>query len=102
MAITGFTGIRLGAMQTVELSNSVATTITPPDGSDFILIECHQHDARIRFDGTAPTTTVGFKLSKDTPYRIDIGLDTTLKLIAIQNSPDCYIQAFRVKRDNDA
>lgn len=102
MAITGFTGIRLGAMQTIALSNSVATTITPPEGCDFILFECHQHNARIRFDGTAPTTTVGFQLAKDTPFQIEIGLDTTIKVIAIENSPDCYVQAFRVKRDNDA
>lgn len=102
MAITGFTGIRIGTMQTVALNNSTSVTITPPDGCDFILFECHQHDARITFDNSNPSTTVGFKLTKDTPYRIDVGLDTTIKVIAIENNPNCYWQAFRVKRDDNA
>lgn len=101
MAITGFTGQRVGTMQTVALNNATSVTITPPADADFILFECHQHDARIRFDNGEPTTTVGFKLSKDTPYRIDIGQDTIIKVIAIENNPNCYWQAFRVKRDND-
>ena len=102
MAITGFTGIRIGTMQTTALNNSTSVTVTPPADADFILFECHQHDARITFDGSEPTTTVGFKLSKDTPYRIDVGLMTTLKVIAIENNPNCYWQAFRVKRDDNA
>lgn len=102
MGITGFTGIRVGSMQTQALSNHTAVTITPPSDSDFILIECHQHDMRITFDGSAPTTSYGFKLNKDTPYRVDVGLGTTIKLIAIENNPNCYWQAFRVKRDDNA
>jgi hypothetical protein len=102
MAITGFTGQRLGTLQTQGLTNSVAVTIEPPAGADFVLIEIHQHDARITFDGTNPTTTVGFKLTKDTPFKVDVGQDTTLKLIAIENSPNAYWQAFKTKKDNDA
>lgn len=102
MGITGFTGIRVGTMQTVALNNSTSVTITPPDGTDFLLLEIHQHDARITFDGSSPSTTVGFKLTKDTPYRVDVGLDTVIKLTAIENNPNCYWQAFRVKRDDNA
>jgi len=102
MAITGFTGQRLGTLQTVALNNATSVTITPPADADFILLEAHQHNVRITFDGTEPTTAVGFKLNKDTPYRIDIGQDTVIKLIAVENNPNCYWQAFRTKRDNDA
>jgi hypothetical protein len=102
MAITGFTGQRIGTLQTTALNNSTSVTLTIPEGADFILLESHQHNARITFDGTNPTTTVGFKLAKDTPYRISVGQDTVIKLIAIENNPNCYWQAFRTKRDNDA
>lgn len=102
MAITGFTGIRVGTMQTVNLTNHTAQTITPPDGCDFILLCAKAHNIHITFDGTAPTSTVGFHLNKDTTYRIDVGLDTTLTIIAQENSPSVYWQAFRVKRDDNA
>jgi hypothetical protein len=102
MGITGFTGIRVGDMQTITLVNHTAQTITPPDTTDFILLEASAHDVRITFDGSNPTASVGFLLQKDTPYRIDVGLGTTLKLIATADSPACYWQAFRVKRDDNA
>ncbi len=102
MSISGFTGIRVGDMQTVALNNSTPVTITPPADADFLMVEIHQHDARITFDGSAPTTTYGFKLSKDTPYTLSVGLGTTLKVTAIENSPNLYWQAFRVKRDDNA
>jgi hypothetical protein len=89
-------------MQTTALNNSTSVTLTPPADADFILLECHQHDLRLTFDGSEPTTTVGFKLNKDTPYRVDIGLGTTIKVIAIENNPSCYWQAFRVKRDDNS
>jgi hypothetical protein len=102
MAITGFTGQRLGTLQTQALTNHTAVTITPPDTADFLVLQVQQHDAMITFDGTAPTTTVGFKLTKDTPFKIDIGQDTTIKIIAIENNPTCHWQAFKTKKDNDA
>lgn len=102
MAITGFTGQRLGTLQTQALTNHSAVTITPPDGADFLILQVHQHDAMITFDGTAPTSSIGFKLTKDTPFKIDIGQDTTIKIIALQNSPNAYWQAFKTKKDNDA
>jgi hypothetical protein len=102
MAITGFTGQRLGTLQTMNLVNHTAQTITPPDNADFIVLQVQAHDAMITFDGTNPTTTVGFKLTKDTPFKIDIGQDTTIKIIAIQNNPAVHWQAFKTKKDNDA
>lgn len=100
MAITGFTGQALNTMQTIA-DASTAQTITPPAGTDFIILEAHQHDVRVRLDGTAPTTTVGFKIAKDTPVKIDCGQDVTVKIIAIEDSPAVYWQAFKTKRDND-
>lgn len=102
MAITGFTGQRLGTLQTVALDTSTPVTITPPDGADFIIIEVHGHGAHITFDGTAPTTSIGFKLAKDTPFKIDVGQDTTLQIIATTGTPNAFWQAFKTKKDNDA
>lgn len=102
MAIVGFTGIPLNTMQTFTASNSAATTLSIPEGADFILIEGHQHDLRIRFDGTDPTTTVGFKIPKDTPTTVYVGIGTTIKITAIENHPAVYWQAWRVKKDDNA
>lgn len=101
MAITGFTGIRVGTLQTIS-TTSTAQTITPPDGCDFILLCAKQHDLHLTFDGTTPTSTLGFHISKDTTYRIDIGIDTIIKIIAQSDNPTVYWQAFRVKRDDNA
>lgn len=100
MAITGFTGQALNTMQTIA-DASTAQTITPPAGTDFIILEAHQHDIRVRLDGTAPTVEIGFSITKDTPVKIDIGQDVTVKLIAKSDSPPVYWQAFKTKRDND-
>ena len=100
MAITGFTGQALNTMQTIADASTVQT-ITPPAGTDFVILEAHQHDLRVRFDGTDPTSTVGFKIVKDYPVRIDYVQDVTIKIIAIENAPAVYWQAFKTKRDND-
>ena len=97
MAITNFTGQRLGSFTTV--SCSTAATITYPSGSDFLLIEAHQHPVRITFDGTTPTASLGFRLAADTPYVVSVGQETTLKMIATADDPPVYIQAFRTKED---
>jgi hypothetical protein len=102
MAITGFTGQRLGTLQTQALDTVSAITITPPTGSDFIIVEVHGNAAHMTFDGTNPTTSVGFKLAKGTPFKIDVGQDCTLKFIAITGTPNMYWQAFKTKKDNDA
>lgn len=100
MAITGFTGQALNTMQTIADASTVQT-ITPPAGTDFVILEAHQHDLRVRFDGTDPTSTVGFLVAKDTPVKIDMGQEVTLKLIATADTPAVYWQAFKTKRDND-
>jgi hypothetical protein len=101
MSVTGFTGIRVGMMQTTELNNATPVTLTPPADADYIFLEVHAHDMRITYDGSAPTTTVGFKFNKDVTYRVDVGLGTTIRAIALSGTPSCYWQAFRVKRDDN-
>ena len=100
MAITGFTGQALNTMQTIA-DASTAQTITPPAGTDFIMLEAHSHNIRVRLDGTEPTTTVGFTIYKNIPTKIEIGQDVTVKLIATSDHPPVYWQAFKTKRDND-
>ncbi|CAB4141839.1 hypothetical protein UFOVP422_13 [uncultured Caudovirales phage] len=102
MAITGFTGQRLGTLQTVALNTSTPATITPPDGADFIIIEVHNSVAHVTFDGTNPTTSVGFKLPTNTTCKIEVGQDCTLKIIATTGTPNAFWQAFKTKKDNDA
>lgn len=100
MAISGYTGQRLGA-HTTDATVSTATTITPEAGSDFILLEATSQSIRITFDGTTPTATTGFLLTAGTTYRIDVGQDTTIKIIEVAASASVQWQCFRTKRDND-
>jgi hypothetical protein len=102
MAITGFTGQRLGTLQTQALDTVTAITITPPTGSDFIIVEVHGNVAHMTFDGTNPTTSQGFKIPANTTCKIDVGQDCTLQFIATTGTPNMYWQAFRTKKDNDA
>ena len=97
MAITNFNGRPTGAFAT--LSASVAVTVTYPDLTDFLLIESHQHPVRVTFDGTTPTSTVGFRLAADTPYKVMVGDGVTLKMIATADDPTVYVQAFRTIED---
>ena len=101
MAITGFTGIRIGTLQTIA-STATAQTITPPEGADFILLCARSQNQHITFDGTTPTAQIGFHIDANVTYRIDIGIDTVLKIIAHSGTPTVYWQAFRVKRDDNA
>ena len=97
MGITNFTGKPLGSLAT--LSASAAVTLTYPDGTDFVLMEAHQHDVRITFDGTAPTTTLGFLIKKDTPYVVNVGKESTIKIHSVSDDPTIYVQAFRTMED---
>jgi hypothetical protein len=100
MGITGFTGIRVGTLQTIV--TTTAQTITPPEGTDFILLCARNHAQHITFDGTTPTSQIGFHIEKNVTYRIDIGLNTVLQIITHSGTATVYWQAFRVKRDDNA
>lgn len=100
MGITGFTGIRVGTLQTIV--TTTAQTITPPEGTDFILLCARTNNQTITFDGTTPTAQIGFHIDADVTYRIDIGLNTVLQIITHSGTPSVYWQAFRVKRDDNA
>lgn len=90
----------LGAMYTV--SASVASTLTFPSLTDYLVIESVAHDLRITFDGSTPTAAWGFTLHKDIPKPVFIGPDMTVKIFAKSDDPVIMIQPFRSKaEDND-
>lgn len=97
-----YTRIRIGTLQTTALSTEAVVTIVPPAEADYISFEVHAHDAKITYDGTVPTAEIGFTLVKGVEHIIPVGLMTTLKIIALSDSPNCYWQAWRTKRDDDA
>lgn len=97
MPITNFTGKPLGSFATLSASNAV--TLTYPEGTDFVLLEAHQHDVRITFDGTTPTTSLGFLIKKDTPYVVNVGKEATIKLCSVSDDPAIYVQSFRKMED---
>ena len=97
MGLTNFTGQRLGSLTTIACT--VATTLTWPDGTDYLLLQSHSHPIHITFDGTNPTASLGFHLNADTPYVINVGQETTLKAIATSGDPVVIVQAFRTKED---
>jgi len=100
MSITGFTGQRIGA-HTIDTTVSAVTTIVPEALADFILLECSTQNIRITFDGTTPSATVGFLLAKDIVHAIQIGRDTTLKIIEVAASASVQWQNFAARRDTD-
>lgn len=89
----------LGAMYTV--SASVASTLTYPPLTDFLLIEPKSHDLSITFDGTTPDATAGFHITKDIPNTVWVGPDMVVKIFAKSGNPAIYVQPFRSKLDEN-
>lgn len=100
MAISGYTGQRLGA-HTTDATVSTATTITPEAGADWMIIQTYGQAINITFDGTTPTATTGFTLAVGVPYRVDFGQDTTVKIIEVAAGATVQWQCFRTKRETD-
>jgi hypothetical protein len=89
----------LGAMYTV--SASAAVTLTYPALTDYLLIEPKSHDLSITFDGSTPTSTAGFHITKDIPTPVWVGPDMVLKIYAKSGNPAIYVQPFRSKLDEN-
>lgn len=89
----------LGAMYTV--SASAAVTLTYPALTDFLLIEPKSHDLSITFDGSTPTATDGFHITKDVPNTVWVGPDMVIKIFAKSDDPAIYVQPFRSKLDEN-
>lgn len=64
-AIGGMTPAGAGQM---ALGIATSTALTVPAGSTMALIQVESNDARWRDDGTAPTSSVGMKLYRDSTY----------------------------------
>ncbi len=63
-------------------SLSSAVTLTPPARAGRLVIQALTQNVRVRLDGTAPTTTVGFQVKAgDPPVEIGIGRNTVVKVI---------------------
>lgn len=67
---------------TRNASLGTAVSIAVPAGSTLLLIAAETQDARITFDGTTPTATVGFRLyaGRD-PFSFFVNSTMTVKVI---------------------
>lgn len=100
MPLTGYQGIRVGS-HTINSSLSSAVTITIPEGVDSFLLQAFTQNVRVTFDGTNPTSTVGFQLTAGSMLQVDVGLDTTIKVIQETASASIQYQFFKTRRDYD-
>ena len=87
----------LGPLQTI--SASVAVTVTWPDLTDFLLIHPVGHDLSITYDGTTPTTDLGFIIKKDQTNEVYVGPEMLIKITAKSGDPIINIQPFRKLAD---
>lgn len=72
---------------------SSATTLTPPEGAEKLLIQALSQNVRFTLDGTAPTSSKGFQLvAGDPPTLIVLGDNTTLKVIEEAATADVQYQ----------
>lgn len=78
--ITPFLGYEQEAVST-----SGTSTLTPPDGASFAVIQAEGCNVRYRADGTAPTTSVGMRLDdgKDMMFTGTLG---DIEFIAVSGS----------------
>ncbi len=61
---------------------SAAVALTPPAGATRLLIQAFGANVRYTLDGTAPTATVGFRLTADAdPVLLLIGAGMTVTII---------------------
>jgi hypothetical protein len=100
MPLTGFQGVRVGS-HTTNASLSSAVTITIPEGVDSFLLQAFTQNVRVTFDGTTPTSTTGFQLTAGSLLQVDVGLDSTVKIIQETASASIQYQFFRTRRDYD-
>lgn len=67
---------------TQNASLSSAVTLAAPAGATQIMIQAFDQHVRITLDGTAPTTTKGFRIAAgDPPVILFITPESTVKLI---------------------
>ena len=87
----------LGPLTTI--SASVAVTVPWPELTDFLLVHPVGHDLSVTYDGTEPTTTLGFMIFKDQTSEVYVGPEMVIKVIAKSGDPVINIQPFRKLAD---
>jgi hypothetical protein len=73
--------------------HSAATSLTVPQLANVAVITVENATVRMRGDGTAPTTTVGFPLATSTPFTYD-GEISRLQLIATAGTATVNVMYF--------
>jgi hypothetical protein len=82
--------------------SSAVTLIKPDASADAILITVYTQNVRITLDGTVPTSTTGFQLVANQMYQIDVGPNSTVKVIQETASASIQYQWFHTRRDYEA
>jgi len=101
MPLTGFQGVIVGA-HTTNSSLSSAVTLTKPDTADALLVSVYTQNVRVTLDGTTPTSTTGFQLVANQLYQIDVGINSTVKIIQETASASIQYQWFHTRKDVEA
>lgn len=101
MALTGFQGLIVGAHTTVADVSS-AVTLTRPDTADALQIQAFAKNIRVTLDGTTPTATTGFQLTAGQLYQIDVGINSSVKIIQESATATVQYQWFHTRRDIEA
>lgn len=75
-----------------------AQTLSVPAGATLLLVQCETQNVRLRFDGTAPTASVGFvvKAGND-PVVYRVNDETVIKAIEVATTAVLNGQFYRPK-----
>ncbi len=72
--------------QTRNATLSAAVTLTAPAGANTLWMSVETQNVRVRFDGTAPTATVGLLLYAGQTYILAVSALQAFKLIEVAAS----------------
>lgn len=83
----------LGFESITDLSGAAGLTV--PAGANLALIDAVGQNVRWRDDGTAPTTTVGMLLLKDTPFEYSGDL-SAIQFIEVTSGADLNVSYYKI------
>jgi hypothetical protein len=66
-----------------QITPTVSTALTPPASAKYAVFSAEVQAIRIRDDGTAPTTSVGWLLPVNTPFTYTGNLNAVLAINAV-------------------
>lgn len=73
--------IPVGAHTSLSLAN--AETLTPPAGTQAVILQAITQAVSFTLDGTVPTSTVGFQLATNDMLLLDLATSVTIKAIQV-------------------